>query len=418
MAEKCVVINCGSSSIKLEVFTLPALESIAEGVLEKLGSDDSRLRQRRIGSDGNVREEVHHRPVADHAVGFEFLLEVNARDRVIRDASEVAAFGHRVVHGGERFAAPTLIDDGVVAAIRGLIPLAPLHNPSNLLGIEEARRRFPQAPHVAVFDTAFHQTLPPHAFRYAVPAELYEQHRVRRYGFHGSSHAFVAREAARHLGKAPEAVNLITLHLGNGASAAAVAGGKSIDTSMGLTPLEGLVMGTRCGDLDPALHFYLLRQTGMAPADLEKLLNSGSGLKGLCGVADMREIQNRAAAGDAPAALALELFCYRIKKYVGAYSAALGLVDAVVFTGGIGENSAVVREKVCAGLENLGIVLEASRNAGAAGRAATVSRDGSPVAVLVIPTDEESEIARQTMAVVASLNRPLKKEQLPNDESR
>jgi acetate kinase len=209
----------------------------------------------------------------------------------------------------------------------------------------------------------------------------------------------VARQAAAHLGKAPEAVNLITLHLGNGASAAAIAGGKSIDTSMGLTPLEGLVMGTRCGDLDPALHFYLLRQTGMAPAELEKLLNGGSGLKGLCGLNDMREIQTRAAAGDAAAALALEIFCYRVKKYVGAYSAVLGQVDAVVFTGGIGENSVIVRQKVCAGLENLGIVLDEAENAHTAGTEALISREGSPVAVLVVPTDEEAEIARQAMAM-------------------
>jgi acetate kinase len=399
MDKKCVVINCGSSSIKLEIFTVPALVSIAEGVLEKIGTPDSRLRQRRFGADGSLRDEMHSRPIADHQAGFEFILEVNARDRIITDAGEVAAIGHRVVHGGDRFAAPTLIDDGVVAAIRDLIPLAPLHNPSNLLGIEEARRRFPLAAHVAVFDTAFHQTLPPQAFRYAVPTELYEQHRVRRYGFHGSSHAYVARQAAAHLGKAPEAVNLITLHLGNGASAAAIAGGKSIDTSMGLTPLEGLVMGTRCGDLDPALHFYLLRQTGMAPAELEKLLNGGSGLKGLCGLNDMREIQTRAAAGDAAAALALEIFCYRVKKYVGAYSAVLGQVDAVVFTGGIGENSVIVRQKVCAGLENLGIVLDEAENAHTAGTEALISREGSPVAVLVVPTDEEAEIARQAMAM-------------------
>jgi len=402
MAEKCVVINCGSSSIKLEIFTVPALRSITEALLERIGTADSRLRQRRFGEDGSVRDEVHNRPVADHQTGFDFILEVNAKNRIIRDDSEVAAIGHRVVHGGERFAAPTLIDDEVVAAIRELIPLAPLHNPSNLLGIEAARQRFPGAPHVAVFDTAFHQTLPPQAFRYAVPVELYERYQVRRYGFHGSSHAYVAREAARHLGRAPETINLVTLHLGNGASAAAIAGGQSIDTSMGLTPLEGLVMGTRCGDLDPALHFYLLRQTGMSAAELEKLLNGNSGLKGLCGVADMRAIQDRAAAGDGQAALALEIFCYRVKKYVGAYTAALGRVDAVVFTGGIGENSAVVRDKVCTGMENLGLALDEARNAAAAGTPATISRDSSPVAVLVIPTDEEAEIARQAMAVVGA----------------
>jgi acetate kinase len=402
MERKCAVINCGSSSIKMEVFTVPELESIADALVERIGTTESRLRQRRTREDGSRREEIHSRPLADHQAGFEFILEVNAQDRVIREEGEVAAIAHRVVHGGDRFAAPTLIDDGVVAAIRDLIPLAPLHNPANLLGIEAARGRFPQAPHVAVFDTAFHQTLPPHVFRYAVPDELYERYRVRRYGFHGSSHSYVAREAARHLERAPEEVNLITLHLGNGASAAAVAGGRSIDPSMGLTPLEGLVMGTRCGDLDPALHFYLLRQTGMAPAELEKLLNSQSGLKGICGVADMREIQERSASGDGPAALALEMFCYRIKKYVGAYAAALGRVDALVFTGGIGENSAVVRRKACSGLENLGIALDETRNEGVGGTITTVSREGSPVAVLVVPTDEELEIARQAMSVIAN----------------
>jgi acetate kinase len=402
MAKKCAVVNCGSSSIKLEVFSVPELGSIAEALLERIGTPDCRLRQRRVGDDGSVGEQVHSRPVADHRAGFGFILEVNARDRAIRDEGELAVIAHRVVHGGDRFASPALIDDDVVAAIRDLIPLAPLHNPSNLLGIEEARRRFPHVPHVAVFDTAFHQTLPSHAYRYAVPRDLYERYQVRRYGFHGSSHAYVAKEAARYLGRAPETVNLVTLHLGNGASAAAIAAGRSVDTSMGLTPLEGLVMGTRCGDLDPALHFYLLRQTGMAPAELEKLLNSGSGLKGLCGVADMREIQGRAAAGDGEAALALEIFCYRVKKYLGAYAAALGHVDAVVFTGGIGENSAVVRGKVCAGLENLGVALDETRNAAAVGAPALISREGSAVAILVVPTDEELEIARQAMAVIAT----------------
>ena len=402
MERKCAVINCGSSSIKMEVFAVPALAPIAGALLERIGTPESRLRLNRREADGTVREEVHSRPVADHAAGFGLILEFHARDRIIREEGELAVIAHRVVHGGDRFAAPTLVDDSVIAAIRDLGSLAPLHNPANLLGIEAALRLFPRTPQVAVFDTAFHQTLPPHAFRYAVPGELYDRHRVRRYGFHGSSHAYVAREAARHLGRAPQEINLITLHLGNGASAAAVAGGKSIDTSMGLTPLEGLAMGTRCGDLDPAVHFYLLRQTGMTPAELETLLNSGSGLKGLCGVADMREIQGRAAAGDSQAELALEIFCYRIKKYIGAYAAALGRLDAVVFTGGIGENSAVVRQKVCAGLENFGIALDEGRNEEAVGTLATICRDGSPVAVLVVPTEEELEMARQAMAVIGS----------------
>lgn len=402
MNQKCAVINCGSSSIKMEVFAVPELTSIAEALLERIGTPESRLRQRRIGSDGSLAEAIHSRPVPDHGAGFDFIIEVNARDRIIKGEDELVAIGHRVVHGGDRFAAPTLIDDGVVAAIRDLIPLAPLHNPSNLLGIEEARRRFPRTSHVAVFDTAFHQSLPPHAFRYAVPHDLYERHKVRRYGFHGSSHAFVARMAARHLGRTPAQVNLITLHLGNGASAAAIAGGLSIDTSMGLTPLEGLMMGTRCGDLDPAVHFYLMRQAGMTPAELEKLLNAGSGLKGICGVADMREIQERAASGDQLAELALEMFCYRVKKYVGAYAAALGRVDALVFTGGIGENSAIVRRKVCTDLECLGIALDGVLNEKAGGTLAKVSREGSPVAVLVVPTDEELEIASQALSVITT----------------
>ena len=226
------------------------------------------------------------------------MADVNREDRIIQDESELLGIGHRVVHGGELFREPTLIDDHVVAAIRSLIPLAPLHNPSNLLGIEIARTRFPVYPQVAVFDTAFHQTLPPHAFHYAVPYDWYAKHHVRRYGFHGTSHLYVSREAARYLGKAPENTNLITLHLGNGASAAAVRGGLSIDTSMGLTPLEGLVMGTRSGDIDPALHFFIMRETGMSADELEKSLNSQAGLKGICGLNDMREIQEQAGLGD------------------------------------------------------------------------------------------------------------------------
>ena len=246
---------------------------------------------------GRFDEQVYSKPLADHRDGFEFMADVNREDRIIRDESELFGIGHRVVHGGELFREPTLIDDDVVAAIRRLIPLAPLHNPSNLLGIEIARKRFPGVPQVAVFDTAFHQTLPPHAFHYAVPYDWYTKHHVRRYGFHGTSHLYVSREAARYLGKAPESASLITLHLGNGASCAAVHRGASIDTSMGLTPLEGLVMGTRSGDIDPALHFFIMRETGMSADELERSLNSQSGLKGICGLNDMREIQRAGRIG-------------------------------------------------------------------------------------------------------------------------
>ena len=270
----------------------------------------------------------------------------------------------------------------VIAVIRDMIPLAPLHNPANLEGIEVAIRLFPGVPQVAVFDTAFHQTMPPAAYRYALPENLYRQHRVRRYGFHGSSHAYVSRRAAALLGKAPRDCNCITLHLGNGASAAAVRGGESIDTSMGLTPLEGLVMGTRCGDLDPAIHFYLAKNLGMDNQALDDLLNRRSGLLGLCGVNDMREIHRRIAQGDPTASLALEVFCHRLRKYLGAYWIELGRLDALVFTGGIGENDAVVRTRTCAGLGGMGILLDEEANQGRVNSERRVSRSESPVAVL------------------------------------
>ncbi len=397
---KVTVINCGSSSIKYEVFDAEGSLLLATGLIERVGSSNGHLRQQRRQPDGSF-EEIHAtEPMADHRAGFDLLMRVNAGDRLIQDESDLLGIGHRVVHGGERFHEPTLIDKEVIEAMRALVPLAPLHNPANLLGIEVARERFPHIPQVAVFDTAFHQTLPPHAYHYAVPYEWYAKHHVRRYGFHGSSHLYVSREAARHLGKAPEEVNLITLHLGNGASAAAVRGAKSIDTTMGLTPMEGLVMGTRSGDIDPALHFYLMRQTGMSADELERSLNSQSGLKGICGLNDMREIQEQADQGKERARLALDMFCYRIKKVVGAYSAVLGRVDALVFTGGIGENSVHVRSQVCSGMEPMGICVDDGKNAAVSGEISEIQRDSGRVRVLVIRTDEEREIARQTIQVI------------------
>jgi acetate kinase len=323
-----------------------------------------------------------------------------ADSAVIRNPAELLGIGHRVVHGGEAFREPVLIDEKVLETIRELIPLAPLHNPANLLGIEAARQVFPGVPQVAVFDTAFHQSMPPHAFIYALPYSFYVLHRVRRYGFHGTSHLWVAKKAASHLEKPLTAINLITLHLGNGASAAAIRQGLSVDTSMGMTPLEGFVMGTRSGDLDPAIPFYLSRVTHMAYGDLEALLNKGSGLKGICGANDMRGILQMANRGEPQAQLALELYCYRIKKYIGAYSAVLGRVDAVVFTGGIGENASVIRERVCGGLENLGITIDRAKNETARGNVAEIGKNGAPVSVLVVRTDEEREIAQQTISAI------------------
>jgi acetate kinase len=397
---KVAVINSGSSSIKYEVFDAEGCIMLASGLIEKIGSTDGRLRQRRLMADGAFDEQVHEKPLEDHRAGFKLVESVNREDLIIRDETELLGIGHRVVHGGELFREPALIDEKVIDAIRGLIPLAPLHNPSNLLGIEVMRERYPKVPQVAVFDTAFHQTLPPHVYRYAVPQEHYEKYAVRKYGFHGSSHAFIAKTAAKHLGKPLAETNLIALHLGNGASAAVIQAGQSIDTSMGMTPLEGLIMGTRCGDIDPSVPFYLMRQTGMRPGDVESLLNRESGLKGICGISDMREIQDRAAKSDERAELAIEMFCYRIKKYIGAYHAVLGRLDAVVFTGGIGENAIAIRQRICEGLQHLGISIDPGKNGSVAGAVSEIQREGMPVKVLVIPTNEEREIALQTISTI------------------
>jgi acetate kinase len=400
---RVIVVNSGSSSIKYDTFGLSGLVAAEKGLLERVGAQDSRLRHRWLTPSGRWEEIVETRHVADHRAGSSFILEVISRARSGSAMPEIFAVGHRVVHGGERFSEPSLIDDVALRTIEELIPLAPLHNPANVTGIKVMRELLPDVPQVAVFDTAFHQTMPARAFHYALPADFYRSYGVRRYGFHGTSHQYVAGEAARHLGRPPDELNLITLHLGNGASAAAIERGQSIDTSMGLTPLEGLVMGTRCGDLDPAVHFYLARKTGRPFEEIEGILNKESGLKGICGVNDMREIQNRAQVGDAQAELALEIFCYRVRKYIGAYYAALGSVDAIVFTGGIGENSAAVRAKSCERLSALGIILDKRRNNADAGGIREIQTADGRVRILVIPTNEEHEIARQTVEVIGRM---------------
>ncbi|MBI5557043.1 MAG: acetate kinase [Deltaproteobacteria bacterium] len=400
---KVLVLNSGSSSIKYQLFDMNDLAVLAAGMIERIGEAMGHIKHRVMAAGDRAGETISRAvPVVDHRRGFELLGQILAETGAISTTDDLAGIGHRVVHGGETFREPVIITAEVVETIRKLSPLAPLHNPANLTGIEVAMAYAPAVRQVAVFDTAFHQTMPEHAFLYALPRTLYEKLHVRRYGFHGTSHYFVAKEAAAHLERPLAEMNLITLHLGNGASMAAIRGGRCVDTSMGMTPLEGLIMGTRCGDVDPAIIFYLARETGMGLRELDILLNQESGLKGICGVNDMRVVAERAGQGDSQAGLALDMFCYRIKKYLGAYLAVLGRVDALVFTGGIGENAAIVREKVCAGLEGLGIDLDPGKNLLATQGPRELQRDGRKMKIMVIPTNEELEIARQTVAVLTS----------------
>jgi acetate kinase len=396
-----LVVNSGSSSVKYQFFRTGTYEVVASGVLERIGESVSSLKHRWMNEEGSYDEVKETRHVPDHRKGFDWIVEVNEKTESTADRGELCGIGHRVVHGGEVFHEPTLIDGKVAAAIREMVPLAPLHNPANLVGIEVALERRPEVPQVAVFDTAFHQSMPARAFHYALPRELYTEHHVRRYGFHGTSHHHVAKKAAEYLERPLESLNLITLHLGNGASAAAIKAGRSVDTSMGMTPLEGLIMGTRCGDLDPAIHFYISRAAGRSNEELEVMLNKDSGLKGICGANDMREIMGLAGEGDAQAQLAIDMYCYRIKKYIGAYSAVLGQVDAIVFTGGIGENAAVVRRQCCEDIECLGIVIDNYKNESLSGDSFEIQADKSSVKILVIPTNEELEIAQQTYELIS-----------------
>lgn len=391
-----LVVNAGSSSLKYSLVDGRTGSAHAAGVVERIGEPSGILTH--TGPDGQRHRD--EREIADHEAALRAAVDAFEEHGPSLDEVDLAAVGHRVVHGGDRFADPALVDDGVLEAIRDLVPLAPLHNPANLEGLEVARRLFPAVPQVAVFDTAFHQTLPEHAYTYAVPRAWRDEHRIRRYGFHGTSHAFVSREAARLLGRPVEETNLVVLHLGNGCSATAVRGGESVDTSMGLTPLEGLVMGTRSGDLDPAVHAHLHRELGWSLKDIDAKLNRASGLKGLAGVNDFRELARLRAGGDAGAELAFAVYCYRIRKYVGAYYAVLGRVDAVVFTAGVGQHSPEVRAAALAGLERLGIVLDPARNEAPADGARVVSPQDAEVAVLVVPTNEEWEIARQALALL------------------
>ncbi|HWS58204.1 MAG TPA: acetate kinase [Actinotalea sp.] len=397
MSAHVLVINSGSSSIKYQLIEVESGESLATGLVERIGQPVGSFKHE--GPNGTTRLE---QPVPDHEAGIEAILRLFADNGPELDATTLTAVGHRVVQGGDRFAGPALVDDDVVAAIQELSTLAPLHNPANLDGIRAARRAFPSVPHVAVFDTSFHATLPPAAYTYAIDREVARANSVRRYGFHGTSHAYVSRRTAQLLGKDPSEVNVIVLHLGNGASATAVRGGVSVETSMGLTPLEGLVMGTRSGDIDPAVVFHLQRVAGMSTNEVDDLLNRRSGMLGLSGSSDMRDVHDAVAAGDENARTALEVYYHRIKGYVGAYYAHLGHVDAIAFTAGIGENDDTVRLRSLAGLERLGIAVDAERNAGRMKVDTLISPDGAEVAVWVVPTNEELEIAREAVELVGA----------------
>lgn len=398
LAGKVLVINTGSSSVKYQLLAMPQGERLAGGMLESIGSGEASLHHH------TAEQAAPAQPMAapHHSAAMTAVFDRLQADGLL-DPASLAAVGHRVVHGGNAFTGPALIDDQLVAQLEAIRHLAPLHNAANLAGIRIARERLPGVPQVAVFDTGFHHDMPPEAHLYALPLALQRKQGIRRYGFHGISHQYVAEAAAAALGRPLAELKLITLHLGNGASACAIRHGRSVDTSMGFTPLEGLVMGTRCGDLDPALPAHLAVHLNLSCDEVERLLNTESGLRGLCGDGDMRAIERRMADGDAEARLAFELFCYRIRKYVGAYHAVLNGIDALVFTAGIGEHSAAVRAAVCDQLDALGIEVDVTRNA-RVGEATTISPPDARVTVLVVPTDEERQIAAATQQCLTNGN--------------
>ena len=392
-----LVLNCGSSSLKYEVFRMPARESLGKGLVERIGETGSFLAQ--SSPKGTIRVEE---PMADHGLAMARVAKalIDPKYGIIGDIDEIDAVGHRVVHGGERFSSSVVIDETVLKAIEANIELAPLHNPANLTGIREAMKMLPGKPNVAVFDTAFHQTMPPAAYLYGLPRELYEKYKIRRYGFHGTSHRYVAARACQLMKRAPENTNLITCHLGNGASITAVENGRSVETSMGFTPLEGLVMGTRCGDIDPAILGFL-EERGYSSKDLTALINKKSGLLGLSGISnDLRDIEGAVDLGNKNAIEALDVYAHQVRKYIGAYSAELFKVDGLVFTGGVGQHGVRMRERICHRLENIGIIMDYAKNDSNGSREGIVSTLYSPTTILVIPTNEELQIALDVVTIV------------------
>ncbi len=397
---KILVLNCGSSSIKYQFIDTDKQVALAKGIVERIGMSSAVLTHQR--HDGDQIKIVGE--ILDHSIGIEYVLGVmlSKNHGVIDDKRDIEAVGHRVVHGGETFSDSVFITDEVMQVLQENIELAPLHNPPNIKGIQAVKRVLPDTPQCGVFDTAFHTKMPPRAYLYGIPYELYKKYKIRRYGFHGTSHYFVSNRAAEILGKNLEELKIITAHLGNGCSMAAVDKGKSVDTTMGFTPLEGLLMGTRSGDLDPSLILYIMGKEGLSLSEAGTLLNKHSGLIGISGESsDMREIQDALKEGHKRAGYAFDIFCYRIKKYIGAYAAAMGGLDALVFTGGIGENSALVRETVCSNLDFLGINIDTSGNNN---HEEIISSAESRVKVLRIPTNEELVIALDTAQIVSEMN--------------
>lgn len=395
MSVTVLVLNSGSSSLKYQLVQPATGESLFDGIVERIGEQTSRAKLN-IGDERIVREG----PVPDHEAALRLAFDLVAGTGQSLDGLGLVAVGHRVVHGGPNLYLPTVVDDALVTELRELAPLAPLHNPPAVLGIEVARKLLPHLPHIAVFDTAFFHDLPAASAAYAIDRDVAAEWKIRRYGFHGTSHDYVSRRAAEFLGSPVEALNQIVLHLGNGASASAIAGGRPVDTSMGMTPMEGLVMGTRSGDIDPGIISYLWREAGMGVDEIEAMLNRRSGMLGLSGDVDLREIQRRIESGDEVALQAYQVYIHRLRKYVGAYLAVLGHVDAISFTAGVGENQATVRRDALSGLGRFGIEIDANRNVSPSRDARRISTDESATAVLVIPTDEELAIARACMTVV------------------
>lgn len=397
---KILVLNCGSSSIKYKLFDMKKKEVIAQGGIEKIGMKGSFLKL----TDTNGQKQIIEKEIPEHTCGVKFIFEVltGAQFGVIRKLEEINAVGHRMVHGGEKFNKSVLLTPQVLADFAACNDLAPLHNPANLKGVNAVSELLPGVPQVGVFDTAFHQTMPDYAYLYAIPYELYQKYGVRRYGFHGTSHRFVSKEICKYLGIKAKGSKIITCHIGNGGSISAVKDGKSIDTTMGLTPLEGIMMGTRSGDIDGGAVTFLMEKEGLDSKGMSDLLNKKSGLLGISGVSsDMREVSAAVEQGNCRAELAKKMYAYRIKKYIGAFAAAMGGVDVIIFTGGVGENRDEVREAVCQGLEFLGVKFDRKKNATIKfGKDGIISKPDSKVKVVVLPTDEELMIAQDTLALV------------------
>jgi len=400
---KIIVLNCGSSSIKYQLFDMTKKIAIAKGLVDKIGLHGSYIKHENYKGE-SVRLDGE---IVDHLIGIEYVLGIliSKKRGSLKSFDEIDAVGHRVVHGGEKFQDSVVINDEVIEQIEEVVDLAPLHNPPNLKGILAIKELLPDVPQVGVFDTAFHQTMPKHAYMYAIPYPLYLKYGLRRYGFHGTSHRYVSKRAGDILQKDIRELNIITCHLGNGASIAAIQSGKSVDTSMGLTPVEGLIMGTRTGDLDLGVLMYIMKNEEIGPVTTNTLINKHSGMLGVTGVSsDMREIDEEAKKGNERAALGLDMYHYRVRKYIGSYAAAMGGVDIIVFTGGIGENAPYSRREICKDLQFMGLELDKSKNEGLKGKEAVISADSSKVTVLVVPTNEELTIAEDTLRLVEDIS--------------